>query len=218
MQRALSKSSSILAGALLVVAGSAAAQQSLYRSVAPDGRVTYSDRPASEGAPEKNRSSSTRSTLPAAVAASSTTLPYELREPTGRYPVTLYSSPECGPCANARALLQGRGVPFSERTVSNNDDIVVLKSLSGESTLPFATVGAQHLRGFSEIEWSRTLDAAGYPKQSQLPANWRQAAATPLVQKAAPPAREPRNAAAAAPDPAPAAPLRSDSNPAGIRF
>ena len=126
-------------------------------------------------------------------------------------------------CDSARRLLKSRGVPFTERTVNTNQDIDVLKSLSGNASLPFGTIGGQHLNGFLDTEWTQYLDAAGYPKKSQLPSNYRQPAATPLV------AIKPLQAAPTAPaapreaPPRPERPERTDSgtdpsNPAGIRF
>ncbi len=211
--------SSLAAAALMLLAAGASAQ-GLYRSVGADGRVTYSDRAPAEA--NGKFAVERRSATPA--AASSVELPYVMREVGGRYPVTLYAAPDCTPCATARALLAARGIPFSEKTVSSNEDITALKALSGDASLPFATVGSQPLHGFSEQEWQRLLDAAGYPKTSQLPANWRAAAATPLVQimQAQPSAATAQRAEAAAPVRPSSTASRSNaagnSNPAGIRF
>src|SRR5690606_2941537 len=123
------------------------------------------------------------------------------------------------------ALLTQRGIPFAERTVSSNDDIDALKRLSGEASLPLATIGAQQLKGFSDTEWTRYLDAAGYPKQSQLPPGYRRPAPAPMVAvvpKAAPaePAAAPGSGEAGGN--APSAPARpggpAPSKPAGIVF
>jgi hypothetical protein len=118
---------------------------------------------------------------------------------------------------NGRALLVSRGVPFSEKTVTTDDDIDALKRLAGAATLPFLTIGGQQLRGFSEVEWAQFLDAAGYPRSSQLPAGYTFRPATPLV--AAQAAQAPQRPATPrpsveAPQPAPA----PAENPGGIRF
>ncbi len=137
----------------------------------------------------------------------------------GQYPVTLYSGDNCGPCASARSLLTTRGVPFTEKTVSTNDDAQALQRISGDNSLPFLTIGSQQLKGFSDAEWTQFLDAAGYPKSSVLPASYRQAPATPLVTVAPTPA--PATTAAARPGTpvAPSTPVTPPpSNPAGIRF
>ena len=197
--------------ASLALAGTAAHAQQVYRIVGPDGKVTFSDRaPDTQLAPTTTRGGG----APAADAA----LPYELRQVATRYPVTLYTSNDCQPCNSARNLLIGRGVPFSERTITTSEDVEAFKRLSGGTSLPFGTIGAQQLQGFSDAEWTQYLDLAGYPKQSQLPANYRRPAATPLVavvEKKAP-ATEPE--ARPQPESAPTAPAKTPANPAGIVF
>lgn len=205
------KHRSAIAGlALLLVAASSFAQ-AVYRQVDRDGRVTFSDQ-----AP----TASSQSATPRAgnTVSSTVGLPYELRQVTQRYPVTLYTSDDCGPCGAARSLLITRGVPFSERTVKSNEDIAALQRLSGQNGLPLVTIGTQQLKGFSDSEWSQYLDAAGYPKSSQLPASYQNPPAQPLVALA--PAAQPAAAPAPAAIPAPVAPSNapSPSNPAGIKF
>ena len=197
--------------AALALAGTAAHAQQVYRIVGPDGKVTFSDRaPDTQLAPTTTRGGG----APAADAA----LPYELRQVATRYPVTLYTSNDCQPCNSARNLLIGRGVPFSERTITTSEDVEAFKRLSGGTSLPFGTIGAQQLQGFSDAEWTQYLDLAGYPKQSQLPANYRRPAATPLVAVMEKKAPAPAPEAAPRSDPAPAAPTATPTNPAGIVF
>ncbi|MEO8249285.1 MAG: glutaredoxin family protein [Burkholderiales bacterium] len=199
---------SIFAVALSALA-TAHAQQPMFRSVGPDGRVTYSDR-----APIEPRTESR--TVLGASAPPAATMPFELRQAVSRHPVTLYTSSDCAPCASARDLLNARGVPFSERTVTSHDEIAALKTLSGAQSVPFATIGSQKLSGFSEGEWRKYLDAAAYPEKSQLPAGYHQAESQPLVEaKRVEPARPEATPRAAA---APAARPPAASNPAGIRF
>lgn len=203
----------------LLCAGLASAQ--VYRIVGPDGKVTFSDRPPADAKAQPAQS------LPLAGGAGGGTptasLPMEVRQAAGRYPVTLYTSANCGPCDSARAYLRQRGVPYAEYTVSTRDDVAALQRLSGSASLPFMTLGAQHVPGFSEAEWSQYFDAAGYPKTSQLPPSYRNAPAQPLVavQQAAPAQRAAaqRPAAPQSADAAPApAPGPTTDNPAGIRF
>ena len=195
----------------------AALAQQVYRIVGPDGKVTFSDR-----APAANAEGTAVGAGPRSGGSGAEALPYALRQVATRFPVTLYTSSDCVPCNSARNLLINRGIPFTERTVSTNEDIDALKRMSGESSLPFGTIGAQQLRGFSDTEWTQYLDAAGYPAQSQLPPSYRRPAPTPLVAaKPAAPATETAAPAAATPAarPAPApATGKSPSNPAGIIF
>jgi len=209
------------AGALGVVAlaGSAgfdANAQQIFRIVGPDGRVTFSDKPPLD--PATRATPAKTVTLPGARGADTSALPFELRQAANRYPVTLYTAPECAPCGAGRTMLSNRGIPFAEKTVATNEDIEALRRLAGSASLPFLTIGGQQIKGYSEGEWAQFLDAAGYPKTSQLPAGYAQAPAAPLVA-----AQEPRVAkpAAAAPRPSaevPAAPPAPADNPSGIRF
>jgi glutaredoxin len=203
-----------LSGVLVLAgfSGGDANAQQIYRIVAPDGRITFSDT-----AP---RDANTRATVATAVpmpgaSVDNSALPFELREAANRYPVTLYTGASCAPCGSGRAFLSGRGIPFTEKTVTTNDDIDALKRLAGAPSLPFLTIGGQQLKGYSESEWGQFLDAAGYPKTSQLPASYSAQPATPLV--AVQPPQTPAAATRDAPrgtSPA-AAPAQ---NPAGITF
>jgi glutaredoxin len=175
--------------------------QQMYRIVGADGKVTFSDQPPPAAAKAK--------------VTTGTTLPLELRTAAGKFPVTLYTGKDCGPCNAGRSMLTARGIPFTEKTVESNEDIEALRRLSSESSLPVATIGGQTLKGYSEHDWSQYLDAAGYPASSKLPASYRNPAPSPLVAKAPTPVAE----AAPAPAPAPARPSEpAPANPAGIKF
>lgn len=192
---------------------SQAMAQQLYRIVGPDGKVTFSDQPPAPSSNAKVTTGRGGSFAESSGAA----LPFELRGAVQRFPVTLYTTKECSACDQGRNFLRSRGIPFSERTISSAEDNEALKRLTGSTGLPVATVGAQQMKGFSDTEWTQYLDAAGYPKTSQLPAGYRNPEPAPLVARAAAPA------AAPAPTPTPAAattpaPAPSPSNPAGIRF
>jgi len=207
--------------ALLVLAAglapSLASAQQVFRIVGPDGKVTFSDQPPPASANARVSAAAGDAGRGAATAS----LPFELRKVAGQYPVTLYTGDKCGPCGAARSLLTTRGIPFSEKTVTTNEDTQALQRLSGETMLPFLTIGSQQLKGFSDAEWTQFLDAAGYPKASVLPASYRQAAATPLVTVSAPQAAAPgaaRPAAPATPAATPVVPPPTADNPAGIRF
>ncbi len=204
----------LLAGAL---ATPAAAQQ-VFRIVGPDGRVTFSDK-APETPNAKAAPVAAGSNANAAAAPGGPALPFALRQVATKYPVVLYTGSNCAPCGAGRTFLSGRGIPFAEKTIASNDDIEALQRLSGSASLPFLTIGGQQMRGFSEVEWSQFLDAAGYPKTSQLPTGYRNPPAGPLVAVQTKPAEAAAPPQAAAPTPAPApAAEPGPANPAGIRF
>ena len=202
----------IAACALFACATAASIAQPVYRIVGPDGKVTFSDKPPAEPSTRQPA----RAATPGGATASQ--LPFELRQIAQKYPVTLYTGENCGPCQSARSMLITRGVPFNEKLVVSAEDVQALQRLSGENSLPFATIGGQQLKGYSDAEWTQFLNAAGYPVASTLPANYRQPVATPLVAVAAAPSAtatpaSATRAAGPAPQPTPAA-----ASPSGIRF
>ena len=202
------------ATAALCLLGASAHGQSVYRIVGPDGKVTFSDKPPATQAQGKVVSTGTG----AAGAASVSSLPFELRQVATKYPVTLYTSAKCSPCDSGRAMLSARGIPFTERTISTNEDTESLQRIAGDSSLPFLTIGGQRLKGFSDAEWAQYLDAAGYPKVSALPAGYKNAPASPLVVVQKPAAPAPKVEEKPAPPPPPPLPDKTPDNPAGIKF
>lgn len=187
--------------------------QGVYRIVGPDGRVTFSDQPPAEA---QSRSGAG----PAGGGGSAGTvgsLPFELRQVASRYTVTLYTSKDCAPCNSGRNLLNARGIPFAEKTVGSPEDGEALKRLNGDGSLPLLSIGSQKVKGYSDVEWNQYLDAAGYPKQSQLPSSYRRPAPAPLV-AVKPAAAAPKTKEATEPAPAAVPVAPPPTNPAGIRF
>lgn len=204
-------STAVLSAVLLLTVGLIQAQ-TVYKVVGADGKVTFSDKPPVASA------NATVTGAGGKVLAGGPALPFELRQVVSKYPVTLYTSSNCVPCGSGRAMLSNRGTPFTEKTVSTNEDIEALQRLSGDSSLPFLTIGGQQIKGYSDSEWTQFLDAAGYPKASVLPAGYRNPAASPLVvvQKTAAKTEEaPAKRAPAEPSRPAADP---NANPAGIKF
>ncbi|TAG29021.1 MAG: glutaredoxin family protein, partial [Verrucomicrobia bacterium] len=80
-------------------------------------------------------------------------LPLELRQAAARYPVTLYTAADCPPCDSGRKLLQQRGIPYSERRVTSDEDAQALERLVGGRTVPSLTIGAPR----SNVLWWQGL-------------------------------------------------------------
>lgn len=197
---------------LFALATAAAAPAlAVYKIVRLDGSITYTDRhPVGDFSRVVDLNLITVQTDPTVA------LPQELRTVTQRYPVVLYSAPDCVPCDAGRQMLQLRGVPFNERLVTSADDALALERAVGGRTVPALKVGSQALRGLSESDWTAYLDAAGYPRESRLPRGWQPPVATPLVDRE--PARPaPRAAPAARPEPAAATPADTAA-PGSFRF
>lgn len=194
--------------AALCSLGNAVAQ---YKVVGPDGSVTYTDRPPVASNVKVTPLGRSGAPAPATPAVG---LPAELRAVVQRHPVTLYTSNNCQPCDSGRRLLQQRGIPYTEKRVTTDEDAQALERIVGGLTVPAVTIGAQPLRGFAEADWISFLDAAGYPKENKLPRGWTPPEVTPVVERTAP------VTAARAPAPPPAEPPPADepAAPGSIRF
>ncbi|MDR1710054.1 MAG: glutaredoxin family protein [Candidatus Accumulibacter sp.] len=136
------------------------AQTTTYRWVDKTGQTVYSDKPPAPGTPytteirRENAEEGDRQ------------LPYATRQAAAKYPVTLYTSATCREtCANARAMLNTRGVPFTERMLTNSEEVAeVVKQMGTEAFVPGIRVGTQNFPGFDAGSWHNLLDLAGYPK------------------------------------------------------
>lgn len=203
-----------LVAAALGLAALATPAFAVYKIVGPDGKVTYSDTPPPSGNTNV-RAVSVGSGGGGAPNLSG--LPYELQQAATKYPVTLYSTSGCRPCDAGRQLLKQRGVPFAEKTLAATAaDQAALQNLTGGGgTLPVLTVGQQQIKGVTPSEWHGYLDAAGYPRESKLPASYRAPSPTPLVTPA--PAAAPADAAAPGATTEANAPAAPASGP-NIRF
>jgi len=130
--------------------------------------------------------------------------------------VTLYTmTGVCEPCVQARQYLKQRGIPFSERHATSNEDIEALEKISGGRETPTLTVGSQVLRGFAADSWAQYLDAAGYPRDSRLPSTYQHRPSTPIIERRDPAVA--RNADAVPSLPRGTAPA-SPGPTGGIRF
>lgn len=199
--------------ALTALTQSVAQAQTLYRIVGPDGRITFSDKPPTAPAKVTPLRADGKET-----GSANTGLPYELQQVVSRYPVTLFAGKDCAPCDAGRALLRSRGIPFTEKTITTNEDAESLKRLADTTSLPLLTIGGQQIKGYSSPEWTQYLNAAGYPEKSKLPASYRYTAPSPLVAVKEPEAPAKPGASNPAPAAVEAQPRINQNNPAGIVF
>lgn len=141
---------------------SATAWAQTYRWVDPaTGKTVISDSP-----PPVTAKSVVKKEAELAVGGSQS---YAVRRAAENFPVTLYTSPDCGNvCKQARDLLNGRGVPFEEKMVQKQEEIEELKKLAGETSVPYLKVGKQSVNGFQADTYNNLLDLAGYPTKAPL--------------------------------------------------
>lgn len=163
--------------AVALALASAAATAQTYRWVDKDGRVHYTDTPPPPSAARQVE----KRTLQGSVVETSQ-LSYGLQQAVKTNPVTLYTYSGCKEaCANARKLLEKRGVPYKEFSVDDPAKREELKRISGGNNVPVLVVGKTVKQGYEESMYNVALDDAGYPKFSQLPPGQqaRQAEAPP---------------------------------------
>jgi len=152
-------SKKILAVVLLTVLGvSTASAEKLYKWIDKDGNVSYHDQPpadASYRVEEKNLGSNKQKEDDT------------LANVVEKYPVVLYSVPDCGSCDLARAYLQKRKVPFTEQNLNSSPELQqTLKKKIGSLSAPTIMVGEKVMKGYVESLLAGELDDAGYPKAS----------------------------------------------------
>jgi glutaredoxin len=164
--------------ALLLCAAGASAQ--MFKWTDSKGVVHFSDQPPTG----KDVKVETKSF---AAGGNDVALPYELAEAVRNSPVTLYTAADCKACDQGRTLLQQRGIPFSEKTVSTNDDQHKLKEAGSAGQVPLLVVGGTKRVGFEAGAWNEALSNAAYPKQRVLPANYQY----PVAVSAAPAPQRP---------------------------
>jgi glutaredoxin len=167
----------------------AAAAGQLYRWVDKDGKVHYTDTPpplsAGKSAQLRRGGNVTETSM----------LPYATQQATKNAPVTLYTADNCKePCAGGRKLLQGRGIPFREIAIVDEQTREDLKRVSGSEEVPVLTVGKSVTKGFGADTWHLALDAAGYPRSgpplvAQTP---KTGAPNPKAEPAVAPADQPK--------------------------
>ena len=132
---------------------------SLFRWMDKDGKVHYGDKPAEDAIGAKQKK------FGATPTSGDDELSYGTRKAKQDFPVTLYSAANCGEaCIQARSFLNKRGIPYSEKSLTTNEDVDAFKKLTGGNNIPALTVGKNILNGFEAGQWNSELDIAGYPK------------------------------------------------------
>lgn len=137
------------------------AAKKLYKWVDPEGNVSYHDEPPPEGSSYRAEEKNIHIAEPPAPAKKT-----EDASLAGKPVVLLYAVPKCAPCDMARAYLQRRQVPFTEKNVEGNRVLLEeLKRKAGSLSVPTILVGEKVMNGYVESLLAGELDAAGYPPE-----------------------------------------------------
>ncbi|MEF8700222.1 MAG: glutaredoxin family protein [Candidatus Accumulibacter sp. UW26] len=148
--------------AALLLAAPALSADTTYRWIDPNtGGTVISDLPPPPDARQVTR-------YTGKISDDERPLPYGVRQAMEKFPVILYTTSGClAVCKQARELLNGRGVPFSERVLNSEQEVADIdQQLGGEAVMPSLVVGRQSARGFAPATWNALLDAATYPTTS----------------------------------------------------
>lgn len=157
--------------ALLLCAAAFAVGAQTYRWTDETGRVHFSGTPPPPGAKDvrKKNAPGAATETGAAAGAPAAALPFAVQQAQKDFPIALYTTPGCEGCDAARKLLNNRGLPFKEVSVTEDAQIEELKAAAGANSVPTMIVGRSVQKGFEEGVYNRTLDAAGYPRAGILP-------------------------------------------------
>ncbi len=189
---------------LLGVAMSANAAQ-LYRWVDAKGNVEWRDTPPPASAPAKKIEQRKMGDN----VTPGEDMPYAVQLAMKNHPVTLWAT-DCGAaCTSARAHLNRRGIPYTDKNPQSDFD--AFKKISPDGSVPFLQVGSARLKGYLESEWDNTLDYAGYPRTGVA---LRPKPAAPAPKPAADGAKPADPAGATTPGQTAAAPTTTPATPA----
>ena len=140
-----------------------AAHAQMYRWTDKEGRVHYTDTPPPATA-VKTEEKNLRGNI-----ATGGDLPFATQEAMKKYPVRLYTAEKCSGCPDARALLQKRGIPYSEIKVIDGASQADLKRATNDTVVPALVVGTDFRVGFESDTWNGALNTAGYPSSTPRP-------------------------------------------------
>ena len=144
--------------ALVAIGIPAAQADTLYKWVDSQGRISYHDQPPPEGAgyrvEEKVLGTGNKHKEDDTLA-----------KVVEKFPVVLYSVPDCGSCDLARLYLQKRKVPFTEQNLNADPELQqTLKKKIGSLSAPTIMIGEKVMKGYVESVLEGELDGVGYPK------------------------------------------------------
>jgi glutaredoxin len=129
------------------------AQQQLYKSVGPDGRIVYSDRPPAEGRLEKTITYYEQPSSGLSPQLLAYLEQLKQRSPTSKAAsgggTVLYMAEWCGYCRQAKAFLASRNIPYREFDIDTQEGLAAYAGAGGGKGIPLLVHGDARIRGFS---------------------------------------------------------------------
>jgi glutaredoxin len=151
-----------LCALLLTAAVGAQSTTTLYKSVGPDGKVVYSDRP---GPGARDARTLRFQNLPAS-PLSAETLAYvaQLQKSADQRAaaapvaeVLLFSATWCGYCKQAKSYLASKQVAYREIDIDSKQGLAAYAQAGGRSGVPLLVVNGQRVSGFSAAAYDALL-------------------------------------------------------------
>ena len=140
-----------------LLAATAVAAGTVYKSTAPDGSVIYSDHPPADGKVDKVISFDDlpSSPVPARpqgmISGRSTQVTHPaVAKPAQNAKVVLYVASWCPYCRGAKAWLAQRQIPYDEIDIESEIGSMEFQVEARGGGIPYLVRGPRHIRGFKE--------------------------------------------------------------------
>jgi len=144
----------LIAVALLCIGSLITHADTLYKSVGPDGKITYSDKPPSSGNVQKKLTIRNLPSTQLPASALSKLAQTDKKNATNNAKanagsVTLYTASWCGYCRQAKAYLASQKINYREVDIETQDGMVEFSQAGGSGGVPLLIAGKESLEGFS---------------------------------------------------------------------
>lgn len=128
--------------------------QSLYKSIGPDGRVVYSDRPPSEGRLDKvmKFANLPSSNLPASASSQLEQLRKQKANQQSAVQddrVVMYTTSWCGYCKKAKAYLASKRISYQEFDIETQQGMAAYAQAGGSGGVPLLLYRSERVQGYS---------------------------------------------------------------------
>lgn len=140
-----------------------ASAETLFKTIAPDGRVEYTDRPPADGKAAKtlNFADLPATPLPESLLRYREELQKSMQNRLGNLGKgsgpRLFTAVWCGYCRKAKAYLAERGIAYREYDIDTPDGQLAFAQAGNASGIPLLLVGEQRVQGFSASAYDAAL-------------------------------------------------------------